>query len=328
MASRAVGDAPLIWAVHDGKLGMASQVLGLAEAVGGPVVEKRLVIRAPWRHLLPQLWLQPLSALDPGGDGLAPPWPDILIACGRNTIAPALAVKTASAGRTLWVQIQDPHFARDRADLLIVPQHDPARGANVFATLGAVHRVTPARLAAGAGQWAPRLAHLPQPRVAVLIGGSNRAFRISAAQLARLAEQLAALARRGLGVMVTPSRRTGETGMRLLRERLAGLPAFLWDGSGDNPYFGMLALADAILVTADSVSMVSEAAATGKPVHILGLDGGSAKFARFHAALAAAGITRPFRGAIEHWSYAPPEDTARAAAAIRERLARRWADVA
>ena len=57
---------PTVWAVHDGKIGMANQVLGLAEAVGWPFVEKRLAIRAPWRHLPPQLWLQPLAALGAG----------------------------------------------------------------------------------------------------------------------------------------------------------------------------------------------------------------------------------------------------------------------
>ena len=70
-------------------------------------------------------------------------------------------------------------------------------------------------------------------------------------------------------------------------------------------------------MTADSVSMISEAAATGKPIHILDLDGGNAKFVRFHSAMQAAGITRPFAGRIESWSYAIPDDTARAGAALR-----------
>jgi hypothetical protein len=104
--------------------------------------------------------------------------------------------------------------------------------------------------------------------------------------------------------------------------------AFIWDGSGDNPYFAMLGLADAIIVTADSVNMVSEAAATGKPVHVVPLDGGSAKFTRFHRAMAEAGITRPFRGAIESWSYRPPDEAGRAGALIRDRLALRVAEVA
>jgi uncharacterized protein len=116
---------------------------------------------------------------------------------------------------------------------------------------------------------------------------------------------------------VTPSRRTGAAGLGILRERFGALPGMVWDGIGDNPYFAFLALADALLVTADSVSMISEAAATGQPVHILDLPGGDAKFARFHDAMRHAGITRPFTGQIERWSYRPPDDTARAGAALR-----------
>jgi mitochondrial fission protein ELM1 len=317
-----------VWAVHDGKIGMANQVIGLAEALGLPFREKRLVIRAPWRHLAPMLWLQPLRALAPEGDRLAPPWPEVLIACGRLATAPARAAKRASGGRIFWVQVQDPRFARDEIDLMVVPSHDPARGDNVFSTLGAVHRVTPALLAEGARRCAPLLAELPRPLVAVLLGGDNRVYRLARARLAAFADELAALARAGYGIAITPSRRTGEENVALLRERLAGLPHFLWDGSGDNPYFGLLGLADAVLATADSVSMVSEAAATGKPVHIVDLEGGSEKFARFHGAMRAAGITRPFTGAIESWRYTPPADTGRAAAEIRRRLDLRLAEVA
>ena len=164
--------------------------------------------------------------------------------------------------------------------------------------------------------------------IAVLIGGNNRVYKMTEDRLATLADQLAALARRGFGLAITPSHRTGEDGARLLRERLAGLPAVIWDGGGDNPYFGMLGLADAVIVTGDSVSMVSEAAATRKPVHIIELEGGSRKFAQFHDAMREAGVTRPFRGEIETWSYPPLDDTARAAAEIRRRLARRLPEVA
>lgn len=243
-------------------------------------------------------------------------------------MAPALAVKRASGGRTFWVQIQDPRFGRAKADLLVVPSHDPATGGNVLTTLGSVHRVTPARLAEGARRFAATFAALPRPLVAVLIGGDNRVYRLSPERFAALADRLAALARSGYGLAITPSRRTGADAVALLRERLAGLPAVIWDGVGENPYFGMLGLADAVVVTANSVNMVSEAAATGKPVHVVALAGGSAKFDRFHRAMAEAGITRPFRGPIERWSYVVPDDGARAAAAIRDRLAGRRAEVA
>jgi uncharacterized protein len=325
---RLAAAVPVVWAVHDGKIGMANQVLGLAEAVGWPFIEKRLAVRAPWRHLTPPLWWRPLAALGADGDRLDPPWPDLIIACGRNTVAPSLAAKRASGGRVVWVQVQDPRHARAEADLLVVPSHDPAAGANVVTTLGAVHRVTPARLGEGAIRFGPRFAGLPRPLVAVLIGGDNRVYRLTPARFAALADQLAALARRGFGLVVTPSRRTGEEATSVLRARLAGLPAEIWDGTGENPYFGMLGLADAIVVTADSVNMVSEAAATGKPVHVVPLDGGSAKFAHFHRAMTEAGITRPFRGEIERWSYAPPDDGARAGALVRDLIVRRLAKVA
>jgi uncharacterized protein len=320
--------APSVWAVHDGKIGMANQVIGLAEALGFPFVEKRLAVRAPWRHLTPHLWLQPLAALGASGDRLRPPWPDVLIACGRLATAPALAVKRASGGRVFWVQVQDPRFARREVDLMVAPAHDPAPGDNVLRTLGAIHRVSEAQLAEGARRFATQFARLPRPLVAVLLGGDNRVYRLTAARLAALADQLAALARAGYGIAVTPSRRTGAEKETLLRERLAGSSAYIWDGTGDNPYFGLLGLADAVLVTGDSVSMVSEAAASGKPVHVIELEGGSEKFERFHQAMRAAGITRPFSGVIESWRYAPLDDTARAAAEIRRRLALRLAEVA
>jgi hypothetical protein len=259
-------------------------------------------------------------ALDPAGSRLEPPWPDIVIACGRNSVAPAQLIKRASGGRSFWVQVQDPRFARGKIDLIVAPRHDPAPGDNVFRTLGAVHRVTPEKLAADAVRWAPVFADLPRPLVAVLIGGDNAVYRLTEQRFAVLCDRLVALAKSGVGLAITPSRRTGDAQRAMLQKRLAGMPAYIWDGSGDNPYFGMLGAADAIIVTADSVSMISEAAATGKPVHIVELEGGSEKFARFHQGMREAGITRPFDGTLETWQYAPLDDTARAAAEIRRRI--------
>jgi mitochondrial fission protein ELM1 len=314
-------DPPTVWVLHDGKAGMANQVIGLAEALGWPFIEKRLVIRPPWRFLTPGLWFASLHAVDPSGAPLRPPWPEIVIGCGRNTVALARAIKRRSGGKSFWVQVQDPRFARGEADLVVAPAHDPAPGANVFRTLGAVHRVTPEKLADAAQRFAPLFVSLPRPLVAVLVGGDNGVYRLTEACFVTLCDQLAALAAQGFGLAITPSRRTTPARLALLQEKLKTARAYVWDGSGDNPYFGMLGTADAIIVTADSVSMVSEAAATGKPVYIAELEGGSRKFARFHQAMREAGITRPFSGTIEDWHYPRLEDTPRAAAEIRRLIA-------
>ncbi len=312
--------APLVWVLHDGKAGMASQALGLAEAAGFPFVEKPLSVRRPWAWLPPRLWVAPLRAVSEAGIALSPPWPDLVIGCGRHTAMPALAIRRASGGRTFAAQIQDPRVGRAEFDLLFIPEHDRSRGPRIQVTRGAIHRVTAARLAAELRRF-PALAGLPRPILGVLIGGSNRSYRLGLDRLATIAEAIAGILRAdGGSAVVTPSRRTGAEGVALLRQRLAGLPAEIWNGTGDNPYYAYLAAADALLVTADSVSMVSEAAATGKAVHILDLAGGDAKFARFHQAMRDAGITRPFAGHIESWSFVPPDDTARAGALLRDRV--------
>ena len=281
---------------------------------------------------MPQLWLSPLrgarSERRPARAALARSAHRLRPQHHRAGAAPpsarAAAACSGSRSRTRALRASE-------ADLLVVPRHDPAQGDNVFPTLGAVHRVTPARLAEGARRFAPRCR---RPAAAAGRGADRRqqpclspdagAFR-GARRPARRAWP-----RSGFGLAdhaVAAHRRARRAD--LLAERLAGLPAFIWDGSGDNPYFGMLGLADAIVVTADSVSMVSEAAATGKPVHIVELEGGSAQIRALPCTrCATAGITRPFRGEIEHWRYAPPDDTARAAAAIRGRFAGRLAEVA
>lgn len=320
----AADNPPLVWVLHDGKPGMASQALGLAEATGFLFDEKRLAVAPPWAWLPPQLWLQPLRAVLAEGGLLTPPWPDLVIGCGRLSAMPALAIRRASAGRTFAAQVQDPRVGRDEFDLLFVPEHDRLRGRNVFVTRGAIHRVTAARLADARRRFAG-LAGLPRPILGVLIGGANRSYRLGLDRLAAMAESIAEILRsEGGSALVTPSRRTGQAGLALLRDRLAGLPAEIWDGAGDNPYYAYLAFADALLVTADSVSMVSEAAATGKPVHVVELEGGDAKFARFHAAMREAGITRSFAGRIESWCYSPPDDTAHAGAFLRERVLARF----
>ena len=312
---------PRCWILSDGRAGAETQSVALAEALGLAPEIKPLRIRAPWRWLPPDLWFATRLAVDGGRTLLAPPWPEVLIAAGRLTAAPAAALRRAGRGATFAIQIQDPRIDPRQFDLLVVPDHDRLRGPNVLTTRGALTRVTPAHLEAAAARWGHQLDHLPRPRVAVLIGGANKAFAMGPRTAHRLAAELAALARgQGAGLMVTTSLRSGAETAAILRAALAGLPAVLWDGAGDNPYWGYLGLADAILVTADSVTMASEAASTGKPVHVIELDGGSAKFERFHRGLSDAGITRPFRGRLEAWDYPPLDETARIAAEIKRRL--------
>ncbi len=309
------------WAVSDGRAGMESQSLGLAEALCDRPEVKRLSLRAPWRWLPPQLWPRPLAALSPQGDDLSPPWPQVLIATGRRVIAPALAVRRAAQGRCFVVLMQHPRLNPARADLVIAPAHDGLSGPNVVTTLGSVNRLTQDKLDAAATAFLPRMATLPRPWTTVLIGGASKAYAMPADRMATLAQELAQAVRASGGsALITASRRTGPANKAILRDALKDLPGIFWDGQGDNPYFAFLALADALVVTCDSVNMLCEAAFTGKPVHLVDLPGGSEKFRRFHASLADRGVTRPFKGELQQWRYPPLDETARVAREVEARL--------
>ena len=312
------------WILTEGLAGTEAPCRGLARALGVEPVVKRVRVRQPWDFLPGRLWVRPLAAPTADSDELRPPWPELLISSGNVAAPLAVAIKRASGGTTRLVHVQNPKLRLDRFDLVIAPRHDAISGPNVLTIRATLHGLTPDSLTQAALEWTPRLRHLKRPLVAVLIGGSNRRFALTPARVAAMAGELRALIHdQGMGLAVTPSRRTGAANAALLQAELGPEGAFIWDGQAANPYLGLLALADFILVTQDSVSMISEAIGTAKPVYWIRLPGKSRRLQRFVDDLTADGVVREFRGAqtpLERWSYTPPDDTARAAAEIRRRF--------
>lgn len=285
-----------------GRIGHEVNARGVAGALGiepGFVTvrpRKLFELAAPW------------GPVDPA-DALRPPWPDIAIASGRVTVPYLRAIKSGSRGRTFTVFLQDPRAWRGSADLIWVPEHDSLRGPNVLTTLTSPHSfggdaLTSARLAVD-----PRLAGLPQPRVAMVLGGDSGAHRFEAKDIEALAVIARDIVLSGRGLMVTPSRRTPAALTAAIRAAVEGHDAFVWDGSGGNPYVQILSQADAIVVTGDSVNMVGEACATGAPVHVYEPSGGSPKITRFIDGLVAAGAVRRWNGLLQDWRYAPIDAT-------------------
>jgi mitochondrial fission protein ELM1 len=316
-----------IWVVSDGRAGIEAQALGLAEAVAACTPSTITIKRIGWPRWMArapsQLILAPLKLLTAGSDAIAPPWPDLWIGNGRAAIPLSIGVRRWSGAQTFVVQLQDPLRPARLFDLVIPPNHDGLKGANVLGIVGTPHRVTPDRLASETAKFADRLDGLPNPRVAVLVGGKSKAFDLSTRRAAHLADQIAAAVAKAQGsLLLTFSRRTPQAAKAVMRDRLNALPGLIWDGQGDNPYFAFLGSADVILVTEDSANMATEAAATGRPVYLLKIDGGQARKRRFHAELAALGIIRWFDGALERWTYTPLRETERAAAEVLRRMGR------
>jgi mitochondrial fission protein ELM1 len=303
------------WILCQGLAGLRTQALGLAEAAGLQPVEYELRAHAPWRFLPPDIW--PLWAARHAAGTLPMPHPDILISCGGLAAAVALANRRKSC----LVHIQHPRRSPGQFDLIVAAQHDRLTGANVIVTRTALHRVNAARLATAAAAWAPHFAHLPRPLVAVLLGGSNGRFRFGVEEGEALGRQLASMiVQDKVGLAITPSRRTSPAVRAVIQERVATVGGWMWDMQGANPYFALLALADAIIVTIDSVSMVSEAVATHAPVLLAPLPGRSRRIGAFLEGLRATGRVRDFSGRCDIWPVTPLDDTPAAALEMRRRL--------
>ena len=306
------------WIVTEGIAGTENQCLGVAEALGVMPMVKRIGLRQPWKTLSP--WLGFECACTFSGDKMEAPWPDLVLASGRKAIAAARYIKRASGGKSFIVFIQDPRVPTGQFDLVAVPAHDPSRGDNIIVTAAAPNRITSQRLAEAEKEFSSLLSPLPRPHVAVLIGGTSKAYDMTLGVTEKLAASLRVLAENGYGLMVTASRRTGWGNENILRHALAHENVYFWDGRGDNPYFAFLASADFILVTADSVSMLSEAATTGKPVYMIPLEGGSKRLDDFHNNLLQQGILRRFDGTLEAYDYTPLNDAGLIAEEIKKRL--------
>ncbi len=308
------------WTLTDGSAGMQSQAKGLAQALGIRTIHKICQLQKPWcwfpSHVVPL----PLSKLSKESNPLSPPWPHVLITCGRRSVSLALAIKKASLGHTYCIHIQDPRVHPHHFDLIICPEHDNLCGDNVIQTQAALHCIDQAALKAGYKDFKEVLEVYPSPRVCVLLGGSTNNYRLTLKATEQMAEQLLEFKKaHQASLFISPSRRTGEKNIALLQSFFQHEPhVMLWDLKQVNPYLGFLAWADYCVVTNDSVNMISEAMATGKPIYTLELPNyRKAKPKAFAERLAGQGTIKRFDGSLHSWSFEPFNETERIATLIK-----------
>lgn len=321
--------APTVWVLADDRAGNVNQALGVAEALRLPFEVKQ--IRYSRLAALPNFvrGASTLGLTDESVDGLSAPWPTVVIGAGRRVAPVARWIKRMAGGRCFLVQIMYPGGlgagAVGEFDLIAVPRHDSFKDRlpTVLRITGAPHRVTPERLDREAEAWRDRFDSYPRPFVSVLVGGSTKNRPFGPREAADLAAKLRQIqTETGGTLLVTTSRRTPAEAVTVL-ERSLPQPMWLYKvgDPGENPYFGLLALADAVVATGDSVSMCSEACATQGPVFIHAPEGFVApKHARLHAELYRLGYARPFTGAFHDWTHPPLNAAREVALAVRQHL--------
>ena len=266
-------EATDVWAVRSYRAGENSQILGLAEALGLPFEVKQLAYR-PSGALGNLTRRVGLFGIDRAASStLEAPWPRLVISAGLRNEPVCRWIARQSGGRTRLVFLGRTWAPSSEFDLIVTtPQYRLPDERRVLQNLGTLHRVTEARLEQAAKDWRPRLNPESKRAIAVLIGGRSgpctfgmRAARRLAMLSRERAEKLHAT------LLVTSSARTDPKALAFLEASLSSSAHLHRFGAGENPYFGMLALADEIIVTSDSIAMLSEACATGKPVWIFDL---------------------------------------------------------
>ena len=299
--------SPRIWLVLGDKPGDNAQVEIVAEAMGLPFERRRVIPRAEWVLGKPRVEAS-IKHLDPArSDALEAPWPDLVLTIGRRPSMAALWIQEQSGGRSRIVLFGPPKRWPERYSLIVAPAQYRLPGAsNVCPIRFPLMRSNTSGIEAARLAWAERLDALPRPLTALLVGGQTKPYRLDARFAATLATRAAALATRG-SIYASTSRRTlPEADSALVSALPAGTPLFRWaPNAADNPYLGLLALADRFIVTGDSVSMMVEVARLGRPLAIAALPYRSAVAGFTHrwvnserglpAALRDAGITRGAR---------------------------------
>jgi mitochondrial fission protein ELM1 len=304
--------------LHDGAAGNRRQAVALAEALGVAMQEVTVHPRGPAKWFAPRMWPGAAGQLGPAFAAVLADPPPFAIGCGRQA---ALATRLLAGGDTRVVQVLDPRVSPRHWDVVVAPGHDDLHGDNVITLTGSLNPVDDAWLERARAQF-PAPDASAGPRTALLVGGPTAQAPWDRRELSAWLDAIdAILAREGGTLMVSASRRTPPRYRALLRARCKerASPFWLDERDGANPYPGLLAWADRIVCTPDSVNMVSEAAATRAPVFVADPGIAQGRLRMFLGSLSARGRIRALDGAMEAFPVEPLRETARVAAEVRAR---------
>lgn len=301
--------------ITDGRRGIENQALGLAEAVARlrPSDISPLIIDAGAAFKAASPTLQFAMKSRPSDYGISGQPPDFAIGCGRQAIAPLLALKKA-APTCFTTYIQDPRLDPSSFDLVIAPEHDKLTGNNVETMIGSPNRIIKAEIAGKTIKFADQLDVLPQPRAAFMIGGNSKTHKLTPHIHAAHIEAAKTLIKKGHSLLISTSRRTPDFARRGWEDlEEAHKNIWLYDGSGANPYAAFLGGAEIICVTEDSTNMLTEAASSGKIVFRLPMEGKAGKFEQLYDQLREHCHIERFNGKLDIPTYSPLNETARIA---------------
>ncbi len=299
-----------------GMHGMISQVEGLAKALGLSFKHEKIQLKKFWNFFPPKL--TPVS-----DDVLKNKFicdSKVIISCGRKSVIPSLLLKKRFKQEIFNIHIQDPKVNLKNFDIIVCPEHDNLQGDNVIKTKGAIHYLTNDEIQSKISYLKPN--HGDKKIVTFILGGPNKYYSFSEKQMDRMFAKIKNMfISSKYKLIVIPSYRTPENIIKLAYNYF-NQDHLVIKTRDKKAYLSSLGLANIIIVTCDSTSMISEAAITGKPVYVAQMTNKRSihRFNNFYKLFKDLGIIRDLEDKIEHWTYNGLDEVNRAAALVKEKM--------
>jgi len=299
-----------------GMHGMVSQVEGLAKALKLNFKHQKIKLKPLWNFIPPKF--TPISENLLTEKFICDS--KIIISCGRKSVIPSIALKRRLGNEIFNIHIQDPKVSFEHFDLIISPEHDGIKGENVISTRGSIHYLTKKEITENSKYI--QIDKGKKKIVTFVIGGPNKYYNFSEEQIHYVFNKVKKLFTPDkFKIIVIPSYRTPE---RIIKKayNTFGFNHHVIKTIDKKAYLSSLAIADYIVVTCDSTSMISEAAVTGKPVYMAMMKPIKSikRFKIFYSQFKSLNIAKELSDSIDNWSYDKLDEVNRIAPIIKEKL--------
>ena len=303
----------------EGMHGMISQVEGMAKALNTEYSHKIVRLSFPWNLVPPKftpisnIILKDKIYIDDNEI------PDLIISCGRKSVVPSIFLKRKNS-KIFTIHIQDPKVSYKNFDAIVAPEHDNLKGDNIYNSKGAIHYITEKEISKAKQYLVDKIKS--EKVVSLILGGPNKYYSFSSDQIINIFNQIKSIfVSDGFKVIIIPSMRTPKEIINLAIKEM-GSCGYVVNKVDKQAYLSAYALANYVIVTCDSTSMISEAATSGKPVFVAHMETkkNNYRFKRFFELFKQMGITRDLGEKVETWTYNKHNEAQRIAAEIKNKI--------
>jgi len=303
----------------EGMHGMISQVEGMAKALGAEYSHKIVRLSFPWILIPPKF--TPISeiVLKDRNYITEEETPDLIISCGRKSVIPSILLKRKNP-KIFTIHIQDPKVSLKNFDAIVTPEHDDLKGDNIYSSKGAIHYITEIEINKARQYLVDKIKS--EKIVSLILGGPNKYYSFNSDQIINIFNQIKSIfISEGYKVIIIPSMRTPKETIDLAIKEM-GSCGYVENKVDKQAYLSAYALANYVIVTCDSTSMISEAATSGKPIFVAQMKAkkNNYRFKRFFKLFKQMGITKDLGEKVETWTYNKHNEAQRIALELKNKI--------